>query len=157
MTLTWRAHCAYIGAMPHRLAPAITHAAILAAALAVTLAQPVQAQPVQAQQDQAQQDQGPSLMERGAELFFDGLTQEMAPALNDLRGLAQQFGPSMQGFLDEMGPAFADIMGEVKDWSAYHPPETLPNGDIILRRKVDPRDEELKRDEALPPAGAIDI
>lgn len=99
-------------------------------------------------------------MQRGMELFFEGLSQEMAPALNDLRGLAEQFGPSMQGFLEEMGPALAGIMEEVKDWSAYHPPEILPNGDIIMRRKADPKDEGLgegKEDADLPPSGPTDI
>jgi len=95
-------------------------------------------------------------MERGAELFFEGLKQEMAPALNDLRGLAEEFGPSMQGFFEEMGPAFAGILDEVKDWSMYHPPEILPNGDILMRRKADPEGEDLQQ-EALPPSGPTDI
>jgi hypothetical protein len=43
-----------------------------------------------------------------------------------------------------MGPVFKSLMDEVQDWSAYHPPEMLPNGDIILRRKV----EEAPQDSA---------
>jgi hypothetical protein len=128
--------------MSYRIIPAF--------ALVATLASPVQAQSV----DDNDGDGGRSLMERGAELFFEGLSQEMAPALNDLRGMAEQFGPSMQGFFEEMGPAFADILDEVKDWSNYHPPEILPNGDIILRRKVDPEGEDEKE---LPPSGPTDI
>jgi len=96
-------------------------------------------------------------MERGAELFFEGLAQEMAPALDDLRGLAEEFGPAMQAFLEEMGPAFVAIMDEVKDWSMYHPPEILPNGDIIMRRKVDPEDEDPEAEGDLPPSGPTDI
>ena len=122
----------------------------LAAALAVTFALPVM----------AQEDEGRSLMERGAELFFEGLKQEMTPALDDLRGLAEEFGPSMRGFFQEMGPAFAEIMEEVKDWSMYHPPEILSNGDIIMRRKVDPEDEEgggVDLPPELPPSGPTDI
>ena len=84
----------------------------------------------------AQDDDSRSLMERGAELFMEGLRQEMAPTLDDLRGMAEQFGPAMQSFLAEMGPALGEILEEVKDWSAYHPPEILPNGDIILRKKT---------------------
>ncbi len=79
---------------------------------------------------------GRSLMERGAELFFEGLRSEMAPALDDLREMADQFGPSMRQFLVEMGPALAELADEVKDWSAYHAPEILPNGDIIIRKKI---------------------
>ena len=95
-------------------------------------------------------------MERGAELFLEGLQQEMAPALDDLRGLVDEFGPAMQGFVREMGPAFSTLLGEVQDWSRYHPPEILPNGDIILRRKADPPNEGAE-EEATPPSGPTDI
>ena len=80
-------------------------------------------------------EQGRSLMEQGAELFLEGLKREMAPALEDLQGLADRFGPSMNSFLQEMGPALGNLADEIKDWSAYHPPEILPNGDIIIRKK----------------------
>ena len=87
----------------------------------------------------AQETEEPrSLMERGIELFLEGLRGEMEPALDDLGALAEQFGPAMRGFLQEMGPALADILGQVQDWTAYHPPEMLPNGDIIIRRKETP-------------------
>jgi len=76
-----------------------------------------------------------SMMERGAELFFEGLRQELEPTLDDLRGMAEQFGPSMRSFIEEMGPAFMEMVDEVKDWTDYHPPEMLANGDIILRKK----------------------
>lgn len=120
----------------------------LAAALAVSLVAPLPA-PVSAQ------DVGRSLMERGAELFLEGLQQEMAPALDDLRGLVDEFGPAMQGFVREMGPAFSQLLGEVQDWSRYHPPEILPNGDIIIRRKPDPPDESRETETA--PLGPTDI
>ncbi len=123
--------------MPHRI--------ILATALVATCATPVPAQ-----------DAGRSLMERGAELFLEGLQKEMAPALNDLRGLAEGVGPSMRGFIGEMGPAFGDLLDEVKDWSRYHPPEILPNGDIIMRRKVEPKDEGSEK-VSPPPSGSTDI
>ncbi|WP_170400445.1 hypothetical protein [Ruegeria arenilitoris] len=83
----------------------------------------------------AEEETGKSLMEQGAELFFEGLRQEMEPALEDLQGLVTQFGPAMQSFFEQMGPALADLAGEVEDWSAYEPPEILPNGDIIIRKK----------------------
>ncbi|WP_170331664.1 hypothetical protein [Ruegeria arenilitoris] len=110
----------------------------------------------------AQEDDGKSLMEQGAELFFEGLRQEMEPALEDLRGLAEQFGPAMQSFIQEMGPALAEITAQVKDWSAYEAPEILPNGDIIIRKKPDqpqpeeilPEDQEEQKEE---PQGATDI
>ncbi|WP_170420359.1 hypothetical protein [Ruegeria arenilitoris] len=105
----------------------------------------------------AQDEGGKSLMEQGAELFFEGLRKEMEPALEDLLGLAEQFGPAMQSFIEEMGPALAEIGGKVKDWSAYEAPEMLPNGDIIIRRKPDAPDQP---DEVAPKEddeGATDI
>jgi len=72
----------------------------------------------------AQEEDGSSLMERGAQQFLEGLLQEMEPAWREL-----------QDFMDAMGPAMIDLMDEVKDWSAYEPPEILDNGDIIIRRK----------------------
>lgn len=74
-------------------------------------------------------------MQRGLHLFFEGLRQEVEPAMRDLQDLAQEMEPAMRSFVDEMGPALRDLMGEIEDWSAYHPPERLPNGDILLRRK----------------------
>ncbi|TNF57774.1 MAG: hypothetical protein EP307_13320 [Rhodobacteraceae bacterium] len=95
----------------------------------------------------AAEEEPRSLMERGAEMFLEGLRSEMAPALEDLSGLAERFGPAMGEFLKEMGPALGAILDEVKDWSAYHPPEILPNGDILIRRKTE---EEMPRDETPP-------
>lgn len=85
-----------------------------------------------------EEDEGSSMMERGVELFFEGLRQEMSPAMENLRIFAEDFGPSLTSFLEEMGPAFADMLDEVKDWTQYHPPEMLPNGDIIIRRRTEP-------------------
>lgn len=81
-------------------------------------------------------------MEQGAELFFEGLRQEMQPTLNDLLGLADELGPSMLSFFEQMGPALAELAGEISDWSAYHAPEVLPNGDIIIRKKKAPQQPE---------------
>ncbi len=105
----------------------------------------------------AQEDEGRSLMERGAEMFLEGLRRELEPALEDLRGMAGEYGPSMRSFFEEMGPAFMALLDEVKDWSRYEPPEILPNGDIIIRRKPDP-DAEPSPDpqqapDVLPPGG----
>lgn len=86
----------------------------------------------------------PGLMERGLQLFLEGLTKELVPeieegwveGLSDLQGLMDEIGPSLQSFLAEMGPALAEIADQVQDWSVYELPEILPNGDIILRRKT---------------------
>ncbi len=90
-------------------------------------------------------------MERGAQLFLEGIMQEMEPALDDLQGFAEDMEPALRGFMQEMGPAFAELLGKIEDLSAYHPPEMLPNGDIILRKKTP---QEILDDT---PSGEIDI
>ena len=51
----------------------------------------------------------------------------------------------MRGLMAEMEPAMEGMEGLLEDLSAYHPPEILPNGDIIIRRRTpvdrDPDDE----------------
>ena len=48
----------------------------------------------------------------------------------------------LREMLEEMTPAMRELEDALRDLSAYHPPEILPNGDIIIRRKdplpVDP-------------------
>ncbi|MEM6305545.1 MAG: hypothetical protein AAF744_12570 [Pseudomonadota bacterium] len=85
----------------------------------------------------AQEDRGLTLMERGAQLFMEGILKEMEPALEEFEGLADDIGPALRGFAQEMGPALRSLLEEVEDWSAYEAPEILPNGDIIIRRKPD--------------------
>lgn len=78
-------------------------------------------------QDDTPPGEGLNLMEEAMKLFMRGLLQEMEPALNDLR----------------------DLVAEI---DAYHPPEVLENGDILIRRKTP---EELEADP--PQEGEIDI
>lgn len=98
---------------------------------------------------QEETDKGESLMEQGARLFFQGLMEEMEPALKELEGMADQVEPGLRSFAENMGPALRDLLTEVEDWSAYHTPEVLPNGDIIIRRKTP--QEELPQDRKDPP------
>ncbi|SHG42986.1 hypothetical protein [Cognatishimia maritima] len=86
-------------------------------------------------------EDGKSLMEQGAELFLRGLTEQMEPALEDLKALTEDMGPQVLEFFSEMGPAFGTLLKEIEDWSVYEAPEILPNGDIIIRRKPEPSDE----------------
>lgn len=58
----------------------------------------------------ADEHQGRDLMSEALRLFMKGLMEEMDPAIEGL-----------EGFLDDL--------------SGYHPPEVLPNGDIIIRRR----------------------
>lgn len=106
----------------------------------IALAAPVSAQ---------EQERGLSLMERGAQMLMEGLMQEMEPALEDLQGLAEDVGPALQDFALQMGPALRDMLDQVEDWSAYHPPEILENGDIIIRRKTP--EQETPQEEIVDP------
>ena len=81
-------------------------------------------------------DDGVSLMEEGAKLLLRGLMQEMEPALEDLRNFSEELEPALKKMMDEMGPALIELMAKIDDITAYHPPEILPNGDIIMRRKA---------------------
>jgi hypothetical protein len=83
----------------------------------------------------AEEDEGLTLMERGAQMFLEGILKEMEPAIEEFGGLADEVGPALRQFADEMGPKLIDLLGEIEDWSVYQPPEVLPNGDIIIRRK----------------------
>lgn len=55
----------------------------------------------------------------------------------------------LQGLMDELGPALEGLREGLSDLDAYHPPEMLPNGDIIIRRKR-PLGEEI-------PEGGVDL
>jgi hypothetical protein len=71
-------------------------------------------------------EEGPSLMERGLALFFEGFRQELEPALE-----------GMGDALTELQPALDSMMGMIDDMTNYTRPEMLENGDIIMRRKPD--------------------
>lgn len=84
------------------------------------------------------------LIERGAEMLLEGLLQEMEPAIDEMQSLGGQLTPAFRNFMAEMGPALTQLFEKVEDWSRYHPPEILENGDIIIRRRVEdpaPEDE----------------
>lgn len=102
---------------------------MLSMALSAALATPAAAQQTG--------DCGFSLMEEGAKLLFRGLMQEMEPALKELEGLSGEMELALRGFAENMGPGLKDLLDQVEDFSNYHPPEVLANGDIIIRRKSD--------------------
>ncbi len=106
-------------------------------------------------QAQEEDERGLSLMERGAQMFMEGIMKEMAPAIDGLEDLADQMGPALRSFAKEMGPKLGEILDEVEDWSVYEAPEILPNGDIIIRRKPEPPLEEPEAPTG--PAPQIDL
>jgi len=80
-------------------------------------------------------EEGLSLMEQGAKLLLQGIIQEMEPAIDDLRNFGEEVEPGLRQFIEDMGPALGNLMEKIDDFTVYHPPELLPNGDIIIRRK----------------------
>ena len=74
-------------------------------------------------------EDGFSLIEEGTKLILRGLLDRVEPTLKDM-------GEDLDQLMAEMEPALRDLAGLIGDIRNYHPPERLPNGDIILRRKV---------------------
>lgn len=99
-----------------------------------------------------------SLFEEGADLMLRGLIEEVAPPLQELAGIGQEFLPTFQLLAEEMGPALAEVLGRVDSISYYEPPAILPNGDIILRRSPDAPAWAPPEPEAEPlPEGEIEL
>lgn len=78
--------------------------------------------PAQAQET----EEGPGLMERGIQMFLRGLMDEVGPEITQ-----------MQDALKAMQPEFEKLITLMGDFQNYQPPERLPNGDILIRRKPD--------------------
>ena len=62
-------------------------------------------------------------------MILRGLLDRVEPTLKDM-------GEDLDGLMADMEPALRDLAGLIGDIRNYHPPEMLPNGDIILRRKA---------------------
>jgi len=85
--------------------------------------------PALAEDESASVDEGFSLLREGARILMESMLKEMEPAMRDMQ---EDFG----AVLREMEPALRDLGGMIGDLRNYHPPEKLPNGDIIIRRKT---------------------
>ncbi|EKE45438.1 hypothetical protein OCGS_0528 [Oceaniovalibus guishaninsula JLT2003] len=70
--------------------------------------------------DRSDIDEGLGLLSDGARRLLRGLMGEVEPQMRDLAEALKEW--DFQGIT-------------VDDLSRYHPPEVLPNGDIIIRRK----------------------
>lgn len=71
-----------------------------------------------ANDDRSEMSEGVDLLEQGARLLLRGLMQELAPALR------------------EMESGLRELEALMGDFSLYHAPEILPNGDILIRRRT---------------------
>lgn len=96
----------------------------------ITFALALLASPVQADEPMNKDiEEGSTLLEQGARLLLKGLISEMEPALKDMTEGMEEFAFNVEPMMRDL----ARIMGDI---SNYHAPEILPNGDIIIRRKV---------------------
>ncbi len=66
-------------------------------------------------------EEGLDLLNRGTRLLLEQFMERMDPALDGLQR--------------DLGEALGALRDRIDDLDAYHPPEVLPNGDIIIRRK----------------------
>ena len=112
------------------------HALVLA--LALTLTTPAVAE------EHSGLAEGLEQLGEGANSLLEGLMKELGPALDDLESLGAELAP----LLEDLNSSIAESLG---DLSAYHAPEILPNGDILIRRK-----EPLAPEEEAP-SGPIDL
>jgi hypothetical protein len=74
---------------------------------------------------EADTDKGLSLLQEGAGLLLRGMMADMEPAMQDM---ADSFAKAE--------PMLRDLMAMMDDLTQYHAPEVLPNGDILIRRKL---------------------
>ena len=88
----------------------------------------------------AQEAEEPSLLEEGADLLFRGLIEEVVPPLQELAGIGSEHLPIFETLAREMGPAIAEVAGQIDSITYYEPPVIAPNGDIVLRRRADAPD-----------------
>ncbi|WP_245749687.1 hypothetical protein [Palleronia marisminoris] len=78
-------------------------------------------------------EEGMDLLSEGARRLLEGLVGEAEPRMRELADALRDFD------FDQLN---------IDDLSAYHPPERLPNGDIIIRRKR-PADDPAPMDDEI--------
>ncbi|NDR56018.1 hypothetical protein [Aliiruegeria sabulilitoris] len=100
---------------------------------ALALAAALAAAPLCAPAQEADVEDGFNLIEEGAKLLLKGLADEVKPMMEDL---AIEMEPKLRKFAEEMAPMLEKFSELVDSFDKYHPPERLPNGDILLRRKT---------------------
>lgn len=73
----------------------------------------------------SEMQEGADMMSRGFQMLLDGLAQEMEPLKDQVT----------RDMVEGLAKGWQKLLLEMDDISAYHPPEFLDNGDIIIRRK----------------------
>lgn len=71
----------------------------------------------------------------------DGLLSFMERMLRDFMTEAEPQLRLLERGLTELEPDLQRLLDRMRDMTQYHPPEVLPNGDILIRRRqADPSD-----------------
>ena len=110
----------------------IAKTTIVALATAASLSSPLLAESEgDTMSDNPKFSEGAELLNRGFQLLLEGLANEVEP------------------MADKWAEGWAELVQRFGDMNAYYPPETLPNGDIIIRRRTPlvPEDEPLGETE----------
>lgn len=76
----------------------------------------------------AAEEEAPGLIEQGARMFLRGLIEEIGPQVDEMTS-------GIEEAARKLGPELERLMALVDDVKNYEPPERLPNGDIVIRRK----------------------
>lgn len=92
--------------------------------------------PLSASAEDGSASEGFDLLQEGTRLLLRGLIDEMEPAMRDFADGLSDVEPKLREFAESVGPALREFGGVIGDLNQYHAPERLPNGDIILRRKL---------------------
>lgn len=90
----------------------------------------------------AQEAGGGSEFRDGAELLSEGMGLI-------LKGLSQELQP--------LGEGWGEFMTMLGDMTLYYPPEILPNGDILIRRRVPLAPDGAPAPEVDPESGETDL
>lgn len=72
------------------------------------------------------------------------LAEEPKSQFEGLDDFATGLRQLLERFADDMQPMMEDLADRLQGLNGYHPPEVLPNGDIIIRKKTP---EERKGDK----------
>ena len=87
---------------------------------------------------------------------LDDLFRKLEDLGRDAQTLLDDWMDEIGPRLEELAPLFEDLAEKLDDITAYHPPEVLPNGDIIIRRKTPPPDP-LEDEVPVNPDGSVDL
>lgn len=70
--------------------------------------------------------------------------------LDGLNEFAEGMRKLLEGFASDLEPMMEDLAERLDGLRGYHPPEVLPNGDIIIRKKTP---EEIEQEASEPEDG----